>query len=317
MTTRSAKVVLVMSAGIFASISIATIASNTSRAAEECLTTPKTITPAGQHWYYRIDGSTKRQCWYLRSEGATSSAAAVSASPAKPAAVARSNDSTLMRSTAEAHAELPSPDSGVDGGRQIPPPTPNRSADTTTVEQDAQPNELTANEQSPVASRWPEPAGELTAASERPVAAPFTVASTQPEPDLTMSADRAAAPAGSDVMSTSAEPPVSRTPVPLQMLLLGASGALAFSGLTGGAIYLGRTRRRPRSDAAMSQSPGWSPPDDAYRLYAPARPRARPVDSARRADAHSGDRLTRGLSDNGHEIAQLLARFADQAEAEP
>jgi hypothetical protein len=99
------------------------------------------------------------------------------------------------------------------------------------------------------------------------------------------------------------------------MLLLAAFGALAFSGLTGGAIYFARARRRPQADDATSRWPGWSPPDDAYRLYAPVR-ESRPVNSLRDADARPVNRLTAGLSDNGQEIAQLLARFADQAEAE-
>jgi len=32
-------------------------------AADSCLTAPKGATPAGSHWYYRIDRVTKRQCW--------------------------------------------------------------------------------------------------------------------------------------------------------------------------------------------------------------------------------------------------------------
>jgi hypothetical protein len=39
-------------------------------AADSCLTAPKGATPAGSHWYYRIDRVTKRQCWYLREEEA-------------------------------------------------------------------------------------------------------------------------------------------------------------------------------------------------------------------------------------------------------
>ncbi|HEY4985625.1 MAG TPA: hypothetical protein VII39_03310, partial [Bradyrhizobium sp.] len=101
--------------------------------------------------------------------------------------------------------------------------------------------------------------------------------------------------------------------VSLQMLLLAAFGALAFSGLTGGAIYFARTRRRP--DEATSRWPGWSPPDDAYRQYAPLRP-ATAVNSPRDAEARPVERLTGDLNDNGQEIAQLLARFTHQAQAE-
>jgi hypothetical protein len=100
------------------------------------------------------------------------------------------------------------------------------------------------------------------------------------------------------------------------MLLLAAFAALAFSGLTGGALYLARARRRPQPDDAASRWSGWSPPDDAYRLYAPPMSHARAANSPRDSKTHSADRLTSGLNENGQEIAQLLARFANQAEAE-
>src|SRR5262245_21905072 len=41
----------------------------TSRAADECLSGPKGTAPAGSHWYYRIERSTGRHCWYLGAEG--------------------------------------------------------------------------------------------------------------------------------------------------------------------------------------------------------------------------------------------------------
>jgi hypothetical protein len=33
--------------------------------AEGCLAGPNASSPAGQHWYYRIDRSSRRKCWYL------------------------------------------------------------------------------------------------------------------------------------------------------------------------------------------------------------------------------------------------------------
>ena len=33
--------------------------------AEDCLAAPNGASPAGQHWYYRIDRTTRRHCWYL------------------------------------------------------------------------------------------------------------------------------------------------------------------------------------------------------------------------------------------------------------
>jgi len=38
-------------------------------AADECLSGPKGIAPKGSHWYYRVDRSTGRHCWYIGAEG--------------------------------------------------------------------------------------------------------------------------------------------------------------------------------------------------------------------------------------------------------
>src|SRR5262249_1748279 len=46
-------------AGVFAQSTYAV------RAAEECLSKPNSSAPAGEHWYYRMDRATGRQCWRL------------------------------------------------------------------------------------------------------------------------------------------------------------------------------------------------------------------------------------------------------------
>jgi len=37
--------------------------------ADECRTTPGTSAPSGLHWYYRVDRSNNRHCWYLHAQG--------------------------------------------------------------------------------------------------------------------------------------------------------------------------------------------------------------------------------------------------------
>jgi hypothetical protein len=37
--------------------------------ADDCLTTPKSSAPNGNHWYYRLDSTKQRKCWYLRAAG--------------------------------------------------------------------------------------------------------------------------------------------------------------------------------------------------------------------------------------------------------
>ncbi|HEY0219157.1 MAG TPA: hypothetical protein VGC26_05230 [Afipia sp.] len=75
---------------------------------DDCLSGPKATTPTGQHWYYRIDRTTKKHCWYLADHGAkvNKSATAKNAGP-----VAGSEDAQatpLEESVADARAELPS-----------------------------------------------------------------------------------------------------------------------------------------------------------------------------------------------------------------
>src|SRR5215470_8973204 len=45
------------------------VSMTTSSAADECLRGPNGTAPAGSHWYYRVDRSTGRHCWYLGAEG--------------------------------------------------------------------------------------------------------------------------------------------------------------------------------------------------------------------------------------------------------
>src|SRR5262245_40260235 len=51
--------------------------------AEECLSAPDSPSPEGTHWYYRLDLSTQRKCWYLRAPARSlrRAAAAATATP--------------------------------------------------------------------------------------------------------------------------------------------------------------------------------------------------------------------------------------------
>lgn len=307
MTNRVTRL-LVVAAGVVACASIVPVVASAAGAADECLAKPKDGTPSGQHWRYRIDRSTKRQCWYLRDKDDASAQATAPAPPEKNASLDRKNDSVLTSSTADAFAALSSRRARLDGRAQVQPATQTPSTDATD-EQDSSRGNSTV-EHSPVASRWPDPTGVLSPTIERPAASALAVASATSEP----TAEAAIENAGGAPTVDTPSPAIS-----LQMLLLAAFGALAFPGLTGGAIYVAWVRRRPQPDDATSQEAGWSPPDDHYRLYAPLR-QARPVSSTRGVETRSVDRQTGGLTENGQEngqeIAQLLARFANQAGAE-
>jgi len=48
----------------FASVSW-TMSAEATRAPDKCVTGPNASAPSGEHWYYRTDRATNRQCWYL------------------------------------------------------------------------------------------------------------------------------------------------------------------------------------------------------------------------------------------------------------
>jgi hypothetical protein len=47
------------------------ISTETIRASEKCLAAPNAPAPRDQHWYYRTDRATNRQCWYLAPRNTT------------------------------------------------------------------------------------------------------------------------------------------------------------------------------------------------------------------------------------------------------
>jgi hypothetical protein len=52
-----------------ASVVAISLGATTGDAADECLSGPKGTAPQGSHWYYRVERSSGRHCWYLGSEG--------------------------------------------------------------------------------------------------------------------------------------------------------------------------------------------------------------------------------------------------------
>lgn len=171
-------------------------------AQDECLSGPKGATPAGAHWYYRIEKGTKRKCWYLADEVGKTKQAATRAPtssdtseedtppPAKitPAPKHETSKKPIQKSVANARAELTT---GTDEDPALaettwpPMPSPAAKADIRADNQVAaiQPAPEAAPKQSwNIATRWPEPAAAASA-SDQPAAA--TPAPAQPAPVLT------------------------------------------------------------------------------------------------------------------------------------
>lgn len=138
-------------------------------AADECLTAPKATTPAGAHWYYRLEKGTKRKCWYLADEVSkatrpTATAAAPTEAsedePAPSAAKPRATRNTTARkSIADARAELTTPEDDQPALATTTWPPLDSSAEITAAPADTPP--AAAPEAPPsnhwtMATRWPE-----------------------------------------------------------------------------------------------------------------------------------------------------------------
>jgi hypothetical protein len=66
-------------------------------AADDCKTTPGSSAPPGQHWYYRINRSDQRHCWYLGAEGTKVRAQTREKASSSPAHIAREEASETTR----------------------------------------------------------------------------------------------------------------------------------------------------------------------------------------------------------------------------
>src|SRR5436309_15953849 len=65
----SRRLTLAMPVMLAASVIAISLGATTGDAADECLRSPNGSSPTGSHWYYRVDRSSGRHCWYLGSEG--------------------------------------------------------------------------------------------------------------------------------------------------------------------------------------------------------------------------------------------------------
>src|ERR1051325_722904 len=93
-TSRPSLFIMVSSVALFAALTC------TARAADECIVKPNAKPPQGQHWYYRTDRETNRQCWYLGPEGGSTRKTATET--LKPDAPAVAASPTMSRQEGEA-----------------------------------------------------------------------------------------------------------------------------------------------------------------------------------------------------------------------
>lgn len=228
MGNRTAKFISALIGSIIAGAPLAAVSQNapsapstasTANAAADCLASPKGATPQGQHWFYRVERTTKRQCWYLRAEGAKEGATATQT--AQATADAPNAVPAGPQSVQNAHAEFIAPQTSAAAGTQVPSAASTQQA----------PGTIDANAAQPaVATRWPDAAPASPAPQPSPATAVApAAASVQP------SAQPATSPA--PVTLAAADAPADKPTGSLQMLLLVIGGALALAGLLASVIY--------------------------------------------------------------------------------
>jgi hypothetical protein len=315
MGNRSAKFISALVGSIIAGAPLAAVSQNApsapaaasvANAASDCLASPKGTAPEGQHWYYRLERATKRQCWYLRAEGGKENGKenGKAATTTQTANAAAQPDSPAPHSVQDARAEYIAPQSAAQNAQPAAPPA------STTADSNPQ--------QPAIAARWPDAAAVAAAPAPQPAAAPAT-------PDARPSAKPAVSPAQFPAQATlaAADAPADKPTGSLQMLLLVIGGALALAGLLASIIYRfagGRVRvpagdRRVNWDHREQQAhdDGRAPWLDAVPARAPRAEPPRPVDfDAARPRAAQLAAFTNEIS-----RVAAQARSANVAAAEP
>jgi hypothetical protein len=342
MSHRAAKFASAILASFLASAALPAISYSAAPTTDDCLSGPKDQTPEGSHWFYRIERGTKRHCWYLKdasdkvSQAAPASSAPV-ANPAPPNA-----ETKAQRSIADAHAELPLPQTRFDPSPAASPAQPIAAAPATAASPDNNrpATAQDANQQtSLIASRWPDPSNmdaspsNVNASADPQQAADNSDANAEAgtEADATP-----ATPAAAAVPLAAADASSVKQPVSMQTLLLVVVGALALAGLIGSVIVRFGSRRHSRKQLRGSQRINWdlvaadrprppSPsnyPGPQARMPRAAIPRElRPANDAYAPMAN--DRIANDFADNegadnrgAHEevtddrITEMLARLA-------
>lgn len=269
MGNRTAKFISALVGSIIAGAPLAAVSQNapeatsSANAASDCLASPKGVAPQGQHWYYRLERGSKRQCWYLRAEGGKDSAKAVQTAQAAADAPTADSAAPQQHPVQDARAEYLTPQGNT------APTTPNAPAPAkpAPMQQAATPSADSNAQQPPVATRWPD--ASAAAPSPAPQAAPAPVASPAPP-----SAKPSKSPA--PVALAAADATTDKATGSLQTLLLVIGGALALAGLLASIIYRFAGGRRVRVQDRRVNWDNREPNDDGRAPWLEAMPTAAP-----------------------------------------
>ncbi len=238
---------------LLASISFVTALHGQAVGENQCLSAPKGESPAGYHWYYRVDRADGRHCWYLRGLGSNASNVSQAAPQnilppaAKPTSQAPAR---VQPSAIDAHAEVRAP-GNQDNSNSLPVMTaaPKQTPLAVSPTEDATPPV--------VASRWPElPAARSPWPS--PPKASRSADNLPPESSRPAQPDAAPAPLAAAASAVPGEPSTVRN------LLAATICILVLAGLTTAFVSRrGRLRRLRRGDVRHAPGPLWETTDDA------------------------------------------------------
>jgi hypothetical protein len=304
MSNRTAKFVSAIFVSLLAGAPLTTVSHGAVPAADDCLSGPKGQTPSGSHWYYRVDRATKRHCWYVGDEKEKLSRVAPKNSAPSAEAGSPRKETATQRSIADAHAELPLPQTRVQQETAVTPwqPNPATAANAASVENNPSANAGDVSTRlSVIASRWPEQSGVSSSASP----GPSTGDSGEP---VQSNSEAAPSSAVAEVTLAAADASSEKQPGSIQMLLIIVAGALTFAGLIGSAIFrFGSMRQAGRRQIRSDRRAIWDLAD-TDRPSPTAYPRADV--SMRRVDI---PRELREADDPNDRIAEMLARLSRSA----
>jgi hypothetical protein len=324
MGNRTAKFISALFASVLAGAPLSAVSQNAASAPaaqnasttddDDCLGSPKATAPQGHHWYYRLERGTKRQCWYLREEGAkvsqSTSAQTSAAQNAPSSAPAPKTATPAPRSVQDARAEFTTqePAPASDTTASIPAP----AAAVTPSPANPRPNVAadSSAQQPAIAARWP----DTSNAAPAPQVAPATfVAEAQP------AQQPAASPA--PVTPPVADVPSGKPTGSLQTLLLVIGGALALAGITASFIYRFAGSKARAQASERRRRVNWEQPaDNAHAPWAGAvgalPPRAeRPLRAERPRPVDFGIALT--VAANGRSATDMRSGHLEIKTTEP
>jgi hypothetical protein len=256
MPSRTAKFVSAIFASFLASAPLTTVSHGAAGAVDDCLSGPKGQTPQGAHWYYRIDRTTKRHCWYLADQQRTPLAQTAAANPPASTKPPPDAEAAMQQSVANAHAELPA-QTRIEPASHTSGIVPASSAGAVGPEDNGSvATQGALTQRSLVASRWPDPyssAPETTPSPTKRDSGPGVNPAPRSQPTSLVAASQFAA---ADV--SSAAPPYS-----LQLQLAAMTGVLALASIIGTMMFkFSRSPRLQPSEISNRRGHIWESTDD-------------------------------------------------------